>query len=186
MIVLLASGCAHRVADDYPAYLERTAGDSALGQTRAASEYVQPAPSRGFSYEFRALSSGIANRWIVDIGQMLDDQLQSADVQAAFNGLDKVDIPNGVRTGLLTFELQGYDFDDFSANIALKVTYYNAGQTVLSKTYTATGRSQAMKMMLAGAFGQKNAVQQSTKRAIDAILAQLIEDLNASGDRRAR
>ena len=44
----------------------------------------------------------------------------------------------------------------------------------------------AMRGLLAGAFGQKNAVQQSTKLALDQILTQLITDLNALADSRAR
>lgn len=185
-LVLLSAGCAHDVAGNYPAYLEGNTGDSALGHTNAASQYLLPETSRGLSYSFRAVSSGYANKWVVDIGRMLDAQLQSADVQRAFSGLEKVAVPSGVRTGLLQFELQRYTFDDFSANVNMKITYYNAGQTKLSRDYAAVGRSQATKMMLTGAFGQKNAVQQSTKLALDEILTQLIDDLNALDDARAR
>ena len=186
VLILASAGCAHDVAKDYPGYLAGNAGNSALGHTNAASQYLLPESSRSFSYSFRAVSTGLANKWIVDIGQMLDDQLQSADVQTAFNGLEKVTVPSGVRTGLLQFELQRYTFDDFSANVDMKITYYNAGQTRLSRQYTAVGRSQQGKMLLAGAFGQKNAIQQSTKLALDQILTQLIDDLNTLDDQRAR
>ncbi len=186
MLVLASAGCAHDVARDYPDYLAGNAGKSALGRTNAASQYLLPERSRSLSYSFRAFSTGVANKWVVDIGRMLDDQLQSADVQSAFNGLEKVTVPNGVRTGLLQFELQRYSFDDFSANVAMKITYYNAGQTMLARDYAAVGRSQGGKMVLAGAFGQKNAIQQSTKLALDQILTQLIDDLNALPDQRAR
>lgn len=186
VLMLVITGCAHDVAKDYPDYLAGNTGQSALGDTNAASQYLLPASSRSFSYSFRAFSTGVANKWVVDIGQMLDDQLQSADVQTAFNGLEKVTVPNGVRTGLLQFELQRYTFDDFSANVAMKITYYNAGQTLLSRDYAAVGRSQGGKMLLAGAFGQKNAIQQSTKIALDQILAQLIVDLNDLPGQRAR
>jgi len=186
LVALVSAGCAHDVAKGYPGYLAGNTGEADLGQTSTASQYLLPATSRAFSYSFRALSSGFANTWVVDIGQMLDDQLQSADVQTAFNGLEKVAVPSGVRTGLLAFELQRYSFDNFAANVAMKITYYNAGQTRLARAYTAVGRSQQGKMLLAGAFGQKNAVQQSTKLALDQILTQLITDLNALADSRAR
>jgi hypothetical protein len=52
------------------------------------------------------------------------------------------------------------------------------GQVVFSKTYTQDGKTQGGKMFWGGAFAQKNAVQQSTKLALDEILRQLISDLD--------
>lgn len=64
----------------------------------------------------------------------------------------------------------------------MRVSLQSAGRERLSKVYESSGKSQMGKMMLAGAFGQKNAVQQSTKAALDDILRQLIADINALRD----
>jgi hypothetical protein len=53
---------------------------------------------------------------------------------------------------------------------------------IFSKSYQESGKTQGGKMFWAGAFGQKNAVQQSTKLALDEILRQLITDLNTLSD----
>ena len=55
----------------------------------------------------------------------------------------------------------------------------------LSKADTdklASGNTQGAKMFFGGAFGMKNAVQQSTKAAMDTIMGQFIRDLNASAN----
>jgi hypothetical protein len=50
----------------------------------------------------------------------------------------------------------------------------------MEKTYYKTGISQGGKMFWAGAFGMKNAIQQSTKSAIDQILYLALSDIKAS------
>ncbi|WP_353220801.1 hypothetical protein [Salinisphaera sp. S4-8] len=181
-VTVLSTGCATHVASDYPQYLEKNAGDSNLPSTDRASAYYLPPRTAALSYEFRAFSTGVANKWVVDIGEMLDDTLQSRDVQTAFNGLRKVADANAASDGLLTFALQTYSFNDFAAQISMHVTLQAGGRERLSKVYESSGKSQMGKMMLAGAFGQKNAVQQSTKAALDDILRQLINDINALSD----
>jgi hypothetical protein len=180
--VILSGGCATHVANDYPQYLQKNAGDSNLSSTDRASAYYLTPGTADLSYEFRAFSTGVANKWVVDIGEMLDDTLQSSDVQAAFNGLRKTADPAATTGGLLTFALQTYSFNDFSAQVSMRVSLQSAGRERLSKVYESSGKSQMGKMMLAGAFGQKNAVQQSTKAALDDILRQLIADINALRD----
>jgi hypothetical protein len=114
----------------------------------------------------------------VQFGKMLDDTLQSTDVQNAFGTLQKVSDVSGDPSGLLIFDLQRYTFEDFGAHISLKISLSRSEQVVFSRTYTQDGKTQGGKMFWAGAFGQKNAVQQSTKLALDEILRQLISDLN--------
>lgn len=55
----------------------------------------------------------------------------------------------------------------------------------LSKADTgkpASGNTQGAKMFFGGAFGMKNAVQQSTKAPMDIIMGQFIRNLNASAN----
>ncbi|WP_207951748.1 hypothetical protein [Pseudomaricurvus alcaniphilus] len=111
---------------------------------------------------------------------MLDDTLKSADVQAAFGRLEKVNEAGNGLGGTLTFDLRNYTFQDFGAHIELKVSLSRGGKSIFENTYTQDGKTQGGKMFWGGAFAQKNAVQQSTKLAIDEILRRLITDLNAA------
>jgi len=180
LLALGTSACTihHSIREDYPEYLAKNVGESKLPTTDRASLYFLPAATRDFSYEFRSFVTGGANLWAVEFGKMLDDTLRSADVQAAFGSLKdaaSADAPGNV----LVFDLERYTFDDFAAHITLKVTLMRSGTQAFSKTYRQDGKSQGGKMFWGGAFAQRNAVQQSTKLALDEILRQLIQDLNA-------
>ena len=180
LLVLFNSACTirHVIEEDYPQYLANNTGTADLPTTDKASEYFLTESTQNHSYEFRAATTGYANLWIVEFGKMLDDTLKSADVQSAFGSLQKVSNETGDSKSLLIFDLQNYTFEDFGAHISLKISLSRSGQEVFSKTYTQDGTTQGGKMFWAGAFGQKNAVQQSTKLALDEILRQLITDLN--------
>ena len=179
--VLGTSACSiqHVIEQDYPQYLINNTGSANLPRTDKASEYLLTPNTQQHRYEFRAVATGYANLWIVEFGKMLDDTLMSTDVQNAFGALKKVSDSSGDSKGLLIFDLQSYTFEDFGAHISLKISLSRSGEVVFSKIYTQDGRTQGGKMMWAGAFGQKNAVQQSTKFALDEILRQLISDLNS-------
>lgn len=181
LIILCTSACSirHVIEQDYPQYLVKNTGAANLPNTGKASEYFLTSNTQKHSYEFRAVATGYANLWIVEFGKMLDDTLISTDVQKAFGALQKVSDVSGESRGLLIFDLQSYTFEDFGAHISLNISLSRLGQVVFSKTYKQDGKTQGGKMFWAGAFGQKNAVQQSTKLALDEILRQLIADLNA-------
>jgi hypothetical protein len=176
----LGSGCTftHDVVQDYPQYLINNQGESHLPRTSAASTYALTPATRSHHYEFRSALAGYANLWVVAFGQLLEVTLQSRDVQLAFGGLT----PPGAedpQAGTLVFDLQSYAFEDMGAHVTLQVSHRRAGAELFSKLYTADGSSQGSKMFWGGAFAMKNAVQQSTKQALDDILRQLIADLNA-------
>ena len=181
VIILGTSACSirHVIEQDYPQYLANNTGTANLPKTDKASEYALTSNTQQHSYEFRAISTGYANLWIVEFGKMLDDTLMSADVQEAFGALQKVSDTSGSLNSLLIFDLQSYTFEDYGAHMSLKISLYRSGQEVFSKTYSQDGRTQGSKMVWGGVFAQKNAVQQSTKLALDKILRQLILDLNA-------
>jgi PBP1b-binding outer membrane lipoprotein LpoB len=178
---LLLSGCSirHDVAKDYPQYLINNQGASQLPSTKAASEYTISPTTVANHYEFRSAMAGYANVWVVQFGQVLDDTLQSHDVQTAFGKLAKSG-GGTANDGLLIFDLQSYTYVELGAHVSLKVTYRRGNQDIFSKTYQADGTTQGGKMFWGGAFAMKNAVQQSTKLAVDNILRQLIADLNVS------
>lgn len=177
---LLLCGCSirHDVAKDYPQYLINNQGTSQLPATTAASGYMISPTTAANRYEFRSAMAGYANVWVVQFGKLLDDTLQSHDVQAAFGKLTK-SADGAASDGLLIFDLQSYSYAELGAHVTLKVTYRRGNQNVFSKVYQSDGTTQGGKMFWGGAFAMKNAVQQSSKLALDNILRQLIADLNA-------
>jgi hypothetical protein len=177
---LLAGGCSirHDVARDYPQYLANNQGVSMLPSTTAASSYVISPETKIHHYEFRSAMAGYANLWMVDFGKMLGDTLGAPDVQSAFGSLTEAATANAAGN-VLIFNLQSYTFAEFGAHVVLKVALDQGGAQVFQKTYSSDGKTQGGKMFFAGAFGMKNAVQQSTKLAVDDILRKLIADLNA-------
>ena len=179
-ISLSASACTirHNIAQDYPQYLVNNAGSANLSKTGRASEYLLTPATQQHHYEFRAVVTGFANLLIVEFGKMLDDTLMSTDVQQAFGTLRKAAGQSAASDGLLIFDLEQYTFEDFGAHISLKISLSHTGKVVFSKTYVQDGKTQGGKMFWGGPFAQKNAVQQSTKLALDEILRQLIADLS--------
>ena len=121
---------------------------------------------------------GYANLWIVEFGKILDQTVQSRDIQEAFGRLEKQNDRNAETNSLLIFDLVNYTFNDFGAHVELKVTQKKSGVEQFDKTYRADGRTQGGKMFWGGVFAMKNAIQQSTKYALDDIFRRLIEDTN--------
>jgi hypothetical protein len=181
-ILLCTTACTirHSVEDDYPQYLRNNAGQSNLPQTNAASNYLLTPRTQQHEYYFRSWLTGYANEWSIEFGEILDDTMRSEDVQKAFGELQRMSGDSDSSPGLLIFDLENFTFEDFGAHIALNVRFSQYGTTEFSRTYEEDGKTQGGKMFWAGAFGQKNAVQQSTKLAVDEILRQLISDLNAA------
>jgi hypothetical protein len=133
-------------------------------------------------YEFRSGFAGRANVWVVEFGKMLEATLQSGDVQAAFGSLGRAGADEP-REGVLIFDLQRYEFSDMSAHVAMQVTHKRGGVAVFTKIYASDGDSQGGKMVFGGVLAMKNAIQSSSKHAIDDILRQLIADLNKARPR---
>lgn len=182
LLLFGVSGCAihHEIANDYAQYLANNIGASNLPKTDRASEYSLTRNTQEHSYEFRAVTTGYGNIWIVEFGKMLNDTLLSDDVQAAFGSLKKTENA-AASDGLLVFDVQNYSFSDFSAHLKLNIALYRSNKLAFSKVYSEDGKSQGGKMFWGGAFAQRNAVQQSTKLAVDEILRELISDLNKTG-----
>lgn len=176
----LLTGCSfnHPVAEDYGTYLANNQGQSNLPRASAPAEYQTAASTQAHRYEFRSATVGYAHLWIVEFGQMLDATLQSSDVQQAFGSLQAGSAPSAP---LLTFELQDYRFEDFRAYVTLKISVAAGGQALFSKAYQVEGQSQGGKMFWGGPFAMKNAIQQSTKLALDEILRDFIADYNRLG-----
>lgn len=175
--VMLASGCSikHQVVKDYPQYLQNNQGAD-LGRTDAAHQYALTPSLAGHHYEFRSAMVGYAHVWVVEVGEMLKETMATPDVQHAFSGIAP---GTDDSKGLLRIDLNSYTFDGFGAHLSLGVSYLDNGRTVFAKTYRSDGATQGAKMFWGGPFAMKNAIQQSTKGAVDSIVRQLVADLDA-------
>jgi hypothetical protein len=171
------TGCTikHPIAADYGVYLNNNLGESDLPRASSPASYQLSPATQSHHYEFRSAVVGHANLWVVNFGEILDTTLRSADVQQAFG---KLEAGNSNENPLLTFELQEYRFADFRAYLTLKISVANGENQVFDKTYKVEGKSQGGKMFWGGALAMKNAVQQSTKLAMDDILRSFIQDYN--------
>ena len=182
-LLLLASGCSikHPIAADYSTYLSNNEGSANLPTTALETEYQLDSATANHRYEFRAATVGAAHLWIVEFGKILQETLDSRDVQAAFGKLAPASGSGETTGNLLTFSLNNYEFKDFQAYVTLTITLDRNGQEVFRNTYNSTGASQGGKMFWGGPFAMKNAIQQSTKLAIDDILTQFINEINDKG-----
>ncbi|MHC5211470.1 MAG: hypothetical protein ACYTG2_12190 [Planctomycetota bacterium] len=176
LALLPACSIEHRIADDYAQYLVNNAGSSALPQVDLDVDYTYGETTRAHSHGFRSWTVGYAHLWIVDFGRILDATLQSSDVQAAFAGLEAAagNAPVGDR---LVFDLERYEFAELGAHVALRIAWTSGGIERVAKTYSADGATQGSKMFWGGPFAMKNAIQQSTKLAIDQVLTAFLHDV---------
>lgn len=178
----MATGCSimHPVADDYGQYLAKNKSASQFQTFKAADQYYLPAMTQNHRYEFRSATVGYANVWVVEFGKVLDMTMQSKDVVDALGALNKAGAETQGAGNTIIFDLQKYTFENHGAHVGLTISVKNAKGETFKKTYNTDGKTQGGKMFWAGAFGMKNAVQQSTKLAMDEIITSFIRDLKAA------
>ena len=135
------------------------------------------------SYSFRALSTGLAHKWVAEYGKML---AQVTDVEfpqlvGVYARKSSYEEPS---TGdpRLTLELSvpSYTFRDYHASVIVQVEAYGVDKTRLfSKSYSGSGANESGKMVGLGAFGQMSAVRQSSLDAFKEAFAKLRIDILA-------
>lgn len=179
-VSIIFSGCSinHRIADDYEQYLIENQGNSILPNTELEADYIIERDSQTHKYEFRAVTVGYANLWIVEFGKILDKTLQSKDVQEAFGRLTKMLVSDTNDSNLVTFKLIKYEFIDYCAYVTLDISIKNRDDVTRHKSYRADGKRQTAKMWIGGVFLMRDAIRQSTKLAIDSIISNFINDIN--------
>ena len=111
------------------------------------------------------------------MGKILDATLMSTDAQQAFGALQKMPSASSSKS-ILVFDLESYEFKNFTTSLSLKISLVRSEKEIFSKTYREVGQQQTGKVLIGGAFAFKNAIQQSTKLALDKILQKLILDIN--------
>jgi PBP1b-binding outer membrane lipoprotein LpoB len=178
-IIVISSSCSfkHVVSEDYSQYLVNNEGNYQLPHTDYVAEYVLTPNTVNHKYEFRAATVGYAHLWVVKFGEILEKTLQSKDVQNAFQQLSKARDEDTSGLMNIKYNLINYQFEGFEAQVELQITALKNGTIIFDETYYQTGISQGGKMFWGGPFGMKNAIQQSTKNALDKILAQSLNDM---------
>ena len=181
VVVVLAmnsTGCiSHNIGTDYSEYLAKASGEGKLPAAKLNATYTLTPSTEKHSYKCRSATTGLANAWIVEFGKILDMQIRSKDVQQAFGKLEKQK-GEGKTGTVIVFDLVKYAFADFGAHLNLKISVNKDGAETFTKTYESSGKTQGGKMYWGGAFAMRNAMQQSTKLAIDEILKNFINDVN--------
>ena len=178
LVALSSSGCATQVHQDYPTYLANNEGRVNYPHVGRPAQYYLDQATANHSVEIKSWVTGIANSWTVQFGEVLEATMQGRDMQASFESLSRTDNNKDTAELMLLFHLSNYRFENFQAYIDMTVAAQSHGDQLFSKRYTANGKSQGGKMFWGGAFAMKNAVQQSTKLALDKILTSLLNDLN--------
>lgn len=178
-LVALSTGCSirHVVSADYTRYLTNNEGSYQLPHTDYVAEYILTPNTANHNYEFRAAAVGYAHLWVVNFGKILEKTLESKDVQNAFKKLSKADGKGTPGILVINFNLVDYEFAGFESTVKLQITASKDGSILFDQTYFEKGISQGGKMFFAGPFGMKNAIQQSTKSAIDRILTLSLSDM---------
>lgn len=180
LLLVGAAGCTHTIAFDADtAWHYRV---STPRQSGAALVAVIDEATLADTYDFRAFSTGIAQKWVAEDGRMLG---QIADVEfpqvVEFyeRSTTYKDPDRGDPRLTVVLSLPEYAFKDYRAKVRLHVEAFGPDRRLLlSKDYPGDGDSQAGKMIGLGAFGQKSAVRQSSlvafRNAFDAMRADLL------------
>ena len=177
VIVFNFSACTTFVAKDYPKYLVNNRGYVNLKTIDKISGYFLTRNTQLHTYKITSFTAGAGNKWVVEMGKILDATLMSTDAQQAFGALQKMPSASSSKS-ILVFDLESYEFKNFTTSLSLKISLVRSEKEIFSKTYREVGQQQTGKVLIGGAFAFKNAIQQSTKLALDKILQRLILDIN--------
>ncbi len=132
---------------------------------------------------------GIANVWDAQPGEMLK-QVAGVEFPQSFTDCHMVDAMPALAPGsqalVLELSMRHYAFEHYQARLTMHArATISDGRILFEKDYASTGPAQVGKMYLAGAFGMKSAVRQSSLAAFQSAFVELRSDLtNADQDLR--
>lgn len=176
------AGCStyRYAAKDFDRYLANHSGNAKLQKTTVEADYLLTKETRDYRYTFRSFDVGYENVWVVEFGKMLESSLQSQDVQGSFWRLTR-QAGSGTKGYLIVFDLKKYEFVDHEAHVTIHISVSANGKRPFDKDYNAVGKAQSGKIFIGGVLAMKNAIQELTKRAIDELMNDFINDLNKNG-----
>jgi hypothetical protein len=182
ILTFFTASCAHHVSKDYKQYLQNNSGEARkLTKVDVGDSYVLSKTSIEHSSIISSFTAGAGNTWVVKFEDIIDATLNSVDYRAKLGTLKKVNSPVGTDK-TLKVDLLRYDFEDHRAKITMNLLVMKGSKVLFEKQYQARGKSQGGKMFWAGAFGMKNAIQQSTMYAINQIFNDFTADFKKSNN----
>lgn len=187
LLSLMISACSAHIASDYPVYLSKNDNSLRFNFNLPESCYYLPKETQNYIYSFRSFTGGYyLTEWDVQFGEIFDATMRSNDIQNVFGKISKMRNPICSSDNLITFKLNDYEFIDCRAKIDLTITVVHSGEKILNKRYYDAGQRQCGKMYWGGGLATRNAVQQSTKDALDVIFLQFIPDMKHAIDNYGR
>lgn len=169
----LLVGCAHNISNGFDVYLKEH--PSSLSKINIPVSYSIDPNTQNMVYSFRCFSTGIANKWIIKVGDMLKDYLEIKGPQ-----IFKEFVPYNKDSSIpihIDFAITNYAFKGFQAYVGMKITVYKNNQLLFAKNYNAIGVREGGKIFWGGAYAQRYAVHQSSQSAFDSIMTQFLNDL---------
>ena len=170
----VAAGCATKVQKDYVQYLANNTNQLRSAKVDRPFGYSLSPATLQHSTTIRSGLAGVLNTWEVRFGDFLQATLDSSDMRNIIS-LHPVQ-PNDVYK--IYFDLVQYEFANTRASVLLRIETMLANGTKLSKVYSGKGNLQTAKMIMLGDWAMKNAMQQSSKHAIDQIFREYLADLH--------
>jgi uncharacterized protein YceK len=175
-IATILMGCAHSVEFRSP--------DTYQYQTTIPMNtiFYMDQSMKNKSWSGRAFGSGIANRWDVPIGRVVD-QYANAYLRNGFNSFSEIENlaqkpPNDV---LIKVTDINYYMESQVAHCDLAFSIENVmGRVVFDKKYHEDGPSGAGRVAMGGVFAQKSAIRQSTHVVLENIFKRLLADIQAN------
>lgn len=173
MLVILGTGCAHKVAfQDVDYAVDEVQRSEPMVAVITEQERTREVP-------VRAYMTGIAHSWEAQPGEML---LQVAEIELPqmFEQFRLVEEMDTDEPGFgLYLSIPGYLFAEFRARVTVRARLVDElGQELLDETYEAEGPSRGGRMFWGGAFAMKSAMRTSSLEAFKEIFVALRNDLN--------
>ncbi|HBO69769.1 MAG TPA: hypothetical protein DD658_06395 [Deltaproteobacteria bacterium] len=172
---VICSGCTYNVAfkkpDDFR-YAEKIPIDVFFAMDRKA---------RDLKYEGHAWSSGIANTWVVPVGDTAHEYAISY-LSGAFRSFMEIDpaAKSSSEGFLIRLDEILYRMEGQAAHSTISVSVVSpAAKEVLNKKYPEDGPSGFGRVLAGGAFAQKSAIRQSTHVVFENTFKKLVEDIRS-------
>ncbi len=175
-IAALFTGCAHRVDFRSP--------DKYQSQTTVPLKaiFYMDQSMKDKSWSGRAVGSGVANRWDVPIGRVVD-QYANSYLQNGFNSFTEIENLTQKPPHDILIKVNDivYYMSSQAAHCDLAFGIENAaGVVVFEKKYHEDGPSGAGKVFVGGVFAQKSAIRQSTHVVLENIFKKLLADIQVN------
>ncbi len=176
LVVFMMTGCAHQVAFNTPAT------QSYSNKIPMRALFYMDSTSKNLVWSGRSAAAGIANKWVVPVGQTTNMYARSylEDGFASFSETNTLR-GDGQQDILIHLTNLSYYMASQKAHCSMDINVLNdQGRVVFRNNYSSQGGSQGGKVFFGGAMAQKSAIRQSTHGALETIFRNFINDAQAN------